>query len=120
MRNRDSFGDRSHRPKTLRTSRNETQGAIVVELRCSLLLMVDDLLVVVREFIYDKVVQSSLLHLLEHHDVNNIGRKIRLKNHQFIQTIHATQLPFSLDFQQTTKSPAQMNERGFPAKLSRV
>jgi len=71
-RNRDSFEDRSHRPKTLRTSLNATQEAIVVELRRSLLLTVDDLLVVVREFIYDKMGRSSLLRLLERHGVNNL------------------------------------------------
>jgi len=40
--NRDSFEDRSHRPKTLRTCLNETQEAIVVTLRRSLILTVDD------------------------------------------------------------------------------
>ena len=71
-RNRDSFEDLSHCPKTLRTSLSKPQEAIVVELRRSLLLTVDDLLVVVREFIYDKMGRSSLLRLLKRHGVNNL------------------------------------------------
>jgi len=76
-RSRDSFEDRTYRPKTRRTRLNEKQEAIVVTLRRSLLLTVDDLLVVVREFIDDKMGDSSLIRLLERHGVNNL-RQTRL------------------------------------------
>ena len=71
-RQRDSFEDRSHRPHTLHTALTSVQEEIVVELRRSLLLTVDDLLVVVREFIKPDMVRSSLIRLLKRHGVNQL------------------------------------------------
>ena len=71
-RNRDNFDDRSHRPVRLHTSLTATQESIVVELRRNLLLTVDDLLVVVREFIKPTMVRSSLIRLLKRHEVNSL------------------------------------------------
>ena len=54
---RDSTEDRSHRPHKLHTALTPVQEEIVVALRRSLLLPVDDLLVVVREFIKPDMVR---------------------------------------------------------------
>ena len=50
--------DKSHRPHNLKTTLSQTEEAIVVELRKSLLLPLDDLLVVIREFIQPKMSRS--------------------------------------------------------------
>ena len=50
--NRDEFTDKSHRPHRLQTKLSEHQEMLVVELRKLLLLPLDDLLVIVREFIH--------------------------------------------------------------------
>ena len=71
-RNRDSFEDRSHRPHKMHTALTPIQEEIVVELRRHLLLTVDDLLVVVREFIKPNMVRSSLIRLLKRHGVNSL------------------------------------------------
>lgn len=71
-RQREQFGDRSHRPHQMHTSLNETQEAIVVMLRRSLLLTLDDLLVVTREFICPTLSRSSLTRLLKRHKVNSL------------------------------------------------
>jgi len=71
-RSRDSFEDRSHRPHQLHTALTPVQESLVVELRRHLLLTVDDLLVVVREFIKPTMVRSSLIRLLKRHGVNSL------------------------------------------------
>lgn len=71
-RNRETFEDRSHRPQTLHTALTAAQEAIVVEIRRSLLLTVDDLLVIVREFIKSDMGRSSLIRLLKRHGVNRL------------------------------------------------
>ena len=71
-RQRDTFEDRSHRPNTLHTALTPIQEEIVIELRRSLLLTIDDLLVVVREFIKSDMVRSSLIRLLKRHGVNRL------------------------------------------------
>lgn len=52
--------DRSHRPHRLSTTLSEGQEAIVVELRRLLLLPLDDLLVITREFISKAASRSGL------------------------------------------------------------
>ena len=69
---RDHFEDRSHRPHELHTSLNATQEEIVVMLRRSLLLTLDDLLVVTREFVCPTLSRSSLTRLLKRHNVNSL------------------------------------------------
>jgi transposase InsO family protein len=71
-RNRESVEDRSHRPKQIQTALTPIQEDIVVLLRRSLLLTVDDLLVVTREFIKPEMVRSSLIRLLKRHGVNRL------------------------------------------------
>jgi transposase-like protein len=50
-RSRTSFGDASHTAHRLQTTLNSAQERIVVELRRTLLLPLDDLLAVTREFL---------------------------------------------------------------------
>lgn len=71
-RKRETFGDRSHCPQTLQTALSPVQEEIVVLLRRSLLLTLDDLLVVVREFIEPTLTRSSLTRLLKRHQVNSL------------------------------------------------
>ncbi len=71
-RKRSSTQDRSARPHKLSTTLNEAQEAIVVELRKLLLLPLDDLLVIVREFIEPKMSRSALDRCLRRHGVSNL------------------------------------------------
>jgi transposase InsO family protein len=70
---RSVFGDRSHTAHRLQTVLTPAQEAIVVELRRTLLLPLDDLLAVTREFICDKVSRSGLDRCLRRHGVGNLN-----------------------------------------------
>ena len=69
---RDQPHDLSHRPHKLSTTLSPGQEAIVVELRKTLLLPLDDLLVVVREFINSKASRSGLERCLQRHGVGSL------------------------------------------------
>ena len=69
---RDSVEDKSHRPHRMRTTLTPEQEIIVVELRKTLLLPLDDLLAVVREFINPKLSRSALDRCLRCHGVSNL------------------------------------------------
>ena len=69
---RETPHDLSHRPHKLCTTLAPAQEAIVVELRCLTLLPLDDLLVVVREFINPDVSRSGLDRCLRRHGVANL------------------------------------------------
>jgi len=71
-RNRESTMDASHRPARLHTTMSEAQETVVVELRRLLLLPLDDLLVVTREFINPDVSRSGLSRCLRRHGVSNL------------------------------------------------
>ena len=73
-RQREDFNDKSHRPNTLRTALLPVQEEIIVELRRTLLLTLDDLLVVSREFVDETLSRSSLLRLLKRHGVNRLSQ----------------------------------------------
>jgi transposase InsO family protein len=64
--------DGSSRPKVLNTSFADWQEALIVELRKDLLLPLDDLLVLVREFLLPSCSRSALLRLLKRHGVNDV------------------------------------------------
>ena len=72
-KNREIFTDASHTPHRLQTTLTEAQEAIVVELRKMLLLPLDDLLAVTREFICDKATRSGLDRCLRRHGVGNLN-----------------------------------------------
>lgn len=59
-RKRDSVEDRSHTPHRLQTTLTPAQEAVAVALRKTLLVSLDDLLAVVREFLNPRVSRSGL------------------------------------------------------------
>ena len=70
---RDDMQDRSHRPNTLATTLTPIQEVLVVELRRTLLLPLDDLLAVTREFIINPAAsRSGLDRCLSRHGVSNL------------------------------------------------
>jgi len=69
---RASVDDASHRPHTLHTTLTPAQEAIVVYLRTALLLPLDDLLAVTREFLNPAVSRSGLDRCLRRHGVANL------------------------------------------------
>lgn len=69
-RQRDSTADRSHRPTTLHCTLTPAQEAVAMEIRRSLWLPLDDLLVVVREFLHPKVSRAGLMRCLARHGLN--------------------------------------------------
>ena len=73
---RDDMQDRSHRPNTLATTLTPIQEVLVVELRRTLLLPLDDLLAVTREFINPAASRSGLDRCLRRHDVANLKRLV--------------------------------------------
>ncbi len=76
---RDSVEDRSHRPRTLNTTLSPEQELIVVTLRETLLLSLNDLLVITREFINSAVSRSGLARCLKRHQVNDLKALIAAK-----------------------------------------
>ena len=70
---RDSFHDAYHTPQRLQTTLTPAQGQIVVELRKTLLLHLDDLLAVTREFLCAQATRSGLDRCLRRHGVGNLN-----------------------------------------------
>ncbi len=71
---RDSVQDRSHNTAhRLQTQLTPAQEVVVVHLRRSLLLPLDDLLAVTREFICETVSRSGLDRRLRRHGVGNLN-----------------------------------------------
>lgn len=69
-RRRDSTADRSHRPQTLHCTLTSAQEAVAMEIRRTLWLPLDDLLVVVREFLNPETSRSGLMRCLARHGLN--------------------------------------------------
>jgi len=73
-RKRVGTEDRSARPHKLCTTLSEAQEKVVVAIRELLLLPLDDLLVVVREFIEPRLSRSALDRCLRRHGVSNLRK----------------------------------------------
>lgn len=71
-KNRADVQDRSHCPHTLKTTLTPIQEALVVELRRTLLLPLDDLLAITHAFINPAVSRSGLDRCLRRHGVSNL------------------------------------------------
>ena len=69
---RDSVFDGCHRPHTLATTLSPAQEAIVIHLRTSLRLPLDDLLAVTPEFLNPDLSRSGLDRCLRRHGVSNL------------------------------------------------
>ena len=70
---RSVFGDRSHTAHRLQTVLTPAQEVVVVHLRRTLLLPLDDLLAVTREFICPHVSRSGLDRCLRRHGAGNLN-----------------------------------------------
>ncbi len=66
---RDNVDDRSHRPHRLQTSLTEAQEHTVVAVRTTLLLSLDDLLVITRRFLYENASRAAIYRCLKRHGV---------------------------------------------------
>lgn len=71
-RRRESTEDASHRPHRIHATMTSEQETIVVQLRKTLLLPLDDLLAVTHEFINTSVSRSGLDRCLRRHGVSNL------------------------------------------------
>ena len=71
-RGRESVEDLSHRPHELHAKLSPLQEEVVVELRKTLLLPLDDLFVIVRDHINDKVSRSGLARCLDRHGASRL------------------------------------------------
>jgi transposase-like protein len=71
-RERDGVHDRRHTAHRLQTTLTPAQEAVAVALRRTLLLPLDDLLCVVREFLNPQVSRSGLDRCLRRHGVGNL------------------------------------------------
>jgi len=71
--------DHSHTPHRLQTTLTPAQGAVAVALRRALLVSIDDLLAVVREFLNPEVSRSGLDRCLRRHGVGNL-RDLKTKS----------------------------------------
>jgi transposase InsO family protein len=71
-RKRDSVEDLSHTPHRLQTTLTPAQEAVAVALRKTLLVSLDDLLAVVREFLNPNASRSGLDRCLRRHGVGNL------------------------------------------------
>lgn len=69
---RETTVDRSHTPHRLPTPLTATQEWLIVELRKTLLLPLDDLLCIAREFIFPALSRSALDRCLRRHGVANL------------------------------------------------
>src|SRR3982751_114716 len=69
---REDAQDRSHRPHKLSTTLSPAQELLAVELRRTLLLPLDDLLAVIREFINPQASRSGLDRCLRRHGVSDL------------------------------------------------
>lgn len=71
-KNRPDGQDASSRPHELHTGFEDWQEAVIVELRKDLLLPLDELLVLVREFIRHDCSRTGLSRLLKRNNINNL------------------------------------------------
>lgn len=69
-KHRDSVEDRSHTPHRLQTTLSPEQEVIVLILRKTLGLSLDDLLAVVHEFLHPTITRSALHRMLKRHGVS--------------------------------------------------
>jgi transposase InsO family protein len=71
--NREEMTDKSHRPDTLHTTLTEAQEWLVVELRKTLLLSLDDLTHITQEYINAAASRSGIDRCLRRHGIANLA-----------------------------------------------
>lgn len=72
-RKRESVDDESHKPRQLNTTLSPAQEYVVVELRSRLLLSLDELLAVCRQFINPNASRAGLQRCLKRHGVSRLA-----------------------------------------------
>lgn len=75
---REEMTDKSHRPDHLQTTLSTIQEEIVVMLRKTLFLPLDDLLVVTKEFINVKATRSGINRTLVRYGVSNLNKMMKV------------------------------------------
>ncbi|MBI1384991.1 MAG: IS481 family transposase [Rhizobiales bacterium] len=95
-RKRDNVHDRSRMPHRLQTTLTPAQEMVVVALRTSLLVPLDDLLFMVREFLNPHVSRSGLDRCLRRHKVGNL-RALKLSASKPGRKSAGAQVPGHLD-----------------------
>lgn len=79
---REVFGDRSHTAYRLQTVLTPAQESVVVQLRRTLRLPLDDLLAVTREFICPHVSRSCLGRCLRRHELTTTAQRSAYTEHR--------------------------------------
>jgi transposase InsO family protein len=76
-KNREGQNDLSHRPHNMQTTLSSEQEAVVIEIRKSLFLPLDDLVAITREFIHPDVSRSGIARCLKRHGLSNLKQMLR-------------------------------------------
>jgi transposase-like protein len=71
---RDEMTDKSHRPEKLQTSLSELEELVIVYLRTTLLLSLDDLFAITREYIKPDISRAALHRCLVRNEVGNLSQ----------------------------------------------
>ena len=96
---RDTVADRSHTAHRLQTTLTPAQEAVVLALRETLWLPLDDLLVVTREFINEQVSRSGLQRLLKRHGLSRMPRETPAETtHQPFKAYEPGYLPVDVKY----------------------
>jgi transposase-like protein len=117
-RKRDSVEDLSHTPHRLQTTLTPAQEAVAVALRKTLLVSLDDLLAVVREFLNPNASRSGLDRCLRRHGVGNLREMAdeTARRYLFVAIDRATRWVFIRIFEARTAA----NARRFLRDLERA
>ncbi|WP_246143532.1 helix-turn-helix domain-containing protein [Colwellia echini] len=115
-RKRESLVDASHVPKQLHTTLSEEQEYVVVELRTRLLLSLDELLAVVKQFINANVSRAGLQRCLKRH---GISRLANIASH--VNGVEATTIKVVLEDKKAHKQlTSDLSPEAMRAVLNRI
>ena len=78
-KNRDSVEDRSHRPHKLSSSLSDVEERLVVELRTSLWLSLDDMTEVMKRCVNEKLSRSAIHRCLQRHGISQKPKAVKDK-----------------------------------------
>jgi len=128
-RQRTAFHDRSHTAQRLQTTLNPAQEAIVVYLRTALLLPLDDLLAVTREFLCPQASRSGVDRCLRRHGVSNLQALLpatAAAPHKTLQDLcaglrtHRCKVPATDGRRAHTALPVRRDRAGNPLGIRRL
>lgn len=118
-RSRDSVEDASHAPRQLKTTLTSVQEYIVVELRKSLLLSLDELLHITQEFINPDVSRAGLARCLKRHGVSRLAS---IKDGEIDESDNLDEEPVRIHIEQIDgdKTPKPINPEVSRDALAKV